>query len=325
MREAEADYLGLVQYVGPSVEDGLLDARKSAEALIGLDDAIRYFVGAQLSALHDADYEIPVRIQRGSWQAIIPDTIPELVLAALGIAGTTYLGKAAEKMAENDFQDASLRAVFRKALESIQWTIRIGKHLGTLAKRKFENVRWRSGNREVGIPNDAGEVLYIPAEYLELYERMPANVLVRMTSVVTEERTLEVIVRCGRREEVESVTAQHKAVFCPQAPAELFPELEHGASFEGDGVITRGNGNTNSLGFLYKGHILTCYPAEGSIVRFKQALFLNCHMRGTITREDKYGEVIEARPRIIFTEITPLEDEATRGDNQQSLFIDEES
>jgi hypothetical protein len=325
MDSNEREYLGLVQYVGPSVEAGYLDARKSAEALLGLDDALRHFIDAQSSELSGTEYEIPVLIQKGSWQAIIPDDVASWVITALGGGSTAYVVEAARSMAKNDFREVGLRQVFMKALEAIQWTIRIGKHLGTLAERRFEHVRWRNGNAEVGITNAAGDLLFVPREFLELYERMPARILVRITSVVTEERWLEVVVRRDGEDDVESVTFEHKAVFCPTDGDVLFPELGHGAAFDCEGLVTRGNENSNSLGFLYKGHILTCYPHEGSIVRFKDALFLESRIVGSITREDRYGEATEPRPKIIFTDVSPIEANPRSKGDQQPLFFDDET
>jgi len=325
MARDEREYLGFIQYVGPSVDSGYLDAKKSAQALLGLDEALRYFVGAQSSELANADYEIPVRIQRGSWQALIPHDIGDWLATALGVGATAYVVTAARQMAKNDFREVGLRQVFAKAIEAIQWTIRIGKHVGTLAKRTFDNVRWRNANTEVGILNAVGEVLFVPVEFLQFYERMPANVLVKITSVVTEERRLEVVLHRNERDEVESVSFEDKAVFCPEDTSILFPELEHGAPFDCEGLVTRGNENTNSLGFLYEEHILTCYPKEGSIVRFKSALFLKSRMKGTISRADKFGEPTEPRPKIIFTDVTPVEEEPISEDNQQPLFFDNEA
>jgi hypothetical protein len=51
------EYLGFVEFTGEGVDDGLLDARKQASALIGFDSSIRYFVGRQIPDLQNADYK----------------------------------------------------------------------------------------------------------------------------------------------------------------------------------------------------------------------------------------------------------------------------
>ena len=128
-------------------------------------------------------------------------------------------------------------------------------------------MRSRDNNTEIGVPNELGELLFMPADLIGSLEHMPAGLLSKMTSVVTNNQRLEVVVHRDGQDEVESVTLDDKAVFCPETSSVMFPELEHGASFESDGLVTRGNENSNSIGFSYRDHILTCYPAEGSIVR----------------------------------------------------------
>lgn len=322
--DENTEYLGYIQYSGISVEQGYLDARKSAEALLGIDEALRYFVGRQSQELSKVDYEIPVRIRQGSWQALIPHDIPSWIMTVLGIGVTAYVTTAATKMAENDFRDASLRQLFQKAILAIQWFIRIGKHLGSITKRTFENVKWRNGNTEVGIPNEKGIYLYIPIEYYKFYEHVPVNILYKIASIVTLERRLDIVVRLDNHDETESVEYQHKDIFCP-VDSVLFPELEHGKEVTLDGIVTRGNENANSIGFQYNGHILTCFPSDGSIVRFKPALFLFSRINGTVTRSDKFGNPIELRPKIIVSSVTPIEQEGIITNLQPLLFnIDEE-
>ena len=40
----QAEYIGLIRYRGKSLKKGYLDARKSAEVLIGFDESLRYFI-----------------------------------------------------------------------------------------------------------------------------------------------------------------------------------------------------------------------------------------------------------------------------------------
>ena len=61
------EYLGFLEYPGEQVAAGLLDARKSARALIGFDHALRFFLEREHPALRDVDFEIPVRVRTGSW------------------------------------------------------------------------------------------------------------------------------------------------------------------------------------------------------------------------------------------------------------------
>jgi hypothetical protein len=73
------------------------------------------------------------------------------------------------------------------------------------------------------------------------------------------------------------------------------------------GEVTRGNETTNTMGFRYNEHILTASPKTGSIVRFKECLFLEADIFGSISRLDENGEIKAKRPKIIFTDIKPIE------------------
>jgi hypothetical protein len=132
----------VIRYCGQLVEDGLLDARKSAQALYGFDEAVRFFAICQSSEFKDIDFDLPVRIRQGSWEALIPDAIFWLkatVGTAVGAAATAYSIKAAQKMAEHDFDNIGLKTVLKKSLEAIQWVINhptamfVGNHRSHIA------------------------------------------------------------------------------------------------------------------------------------------------------------------------------------------------
>jgi hypothetical protein len=289
-----------------------MDARKSAQALLGFDESVRFFVGYQDRRLKDIDYEMPVRIRQGSWEALIPATIGHWVMTAGGLGATAYAVKAAQKMADHDFHDVGLGVVFQKALRGMQWTVRIGKHLGDITVRTFYDVRWRRNNSEVGIIGPEGTYLYVPKEYLEMYIASSPNLLAKIAALVEEERTLAIGVldESGGAHE-EKLPNRFKRIFAPDLEGDeelLFPELEHGMPVALEGDVTRGNETSNTLGFKYRDHILTCHPVEGSIVRFKSALFRRGRIHGTITRLDDFGRIAARKPRIEFTKIESFED-----------------
>ena len=299
--------LGYLKYSGKLVEDGYFDARKSAKALLGFDEALRYFICQELPEFKDTEYEIPVKIQKGSWEALIPDTIEKWILAGGGITATTYLSTAAKKMAENDFKDLSITKIFMKSLKSIQWFIRIGKHVGSLRKRSFEKVRWSEGNKEVGIPNENNEYLFVPKKYVDQYGKANPHILSKLADLVEEDRELVIgVIEEGEISE-ERLPCSHKYYFTEELSEIMFPELVHGQYVELEGSTTRGNENSNNIGFRYKDHILTCYPLEGSIVRYKNALFERCRICGRISREDKFGKISLRRPNIIFSELVSID------------------
>lgn len=305
--EQEEGQLGYVKYSGELVKDGYLDARKSALALLGLDEAVRFFVFQQAPELRTTDFEFPVKVKKGSW---------EIVIGGILLA---YGAKAAQKMAENDFKDIGLKDVFKKALSAIQWMIRIGKHMGDVTIKKFENVKFKDNNSLIGIKNSQGDFLYVPKEFLEFYASASPTLLKKITEVVEEERTLSVGIYDGNAVIEETVTRRHRQIFTNEVeePGEvIFPDLEHGHAVILEGELTRGNETSNTVGIGYRGHILTGIPEVGSIVRFKSSLFLRCRVYGRVSREDEKGRLDARRPRIIFTRIESLESD----DDYHQLF-----
>lgn len=305
--EREEQQLGYVKYSGELVKHGYLDARKSAQALLGVDEAVRFFVFQQAPELRAVDFEFPVMVKKGSWEIVIGG-----VLLAYG-------AKAAQKMAENDFKDVGLQDVFRKALSAIQWMIRIGKHMGDLTIKRFENVKFKDNNALVGVRNSQSEYLYVPKEFLDFYASASPVLLKKMSEVVEEERSLSIGIYDGQTVIEETVTRRHRQIFTHEIEEQgdvLFPEFEHGQSIVLEGELTRGNEMTNTVGIGYQGHILTGLPEVGSIVRFKPSLFLRCRVYGRVSREDEKGHLDARRPRIIFTRIEPLESD----DGNEQLF-----
>ncbi len=266
----EEKYIGYIKYEGDLVEDGLMDARKQALALIGFDTAIRYFIEKQAPEFRNLDFEIPVRVKKGSWEALIPETIAGWVQAGLGVVATAYFTKAAQKMAENDFKDEGITDLFKKSLGAITWFVKIGKHMGDVTIRAFENTKFSENNTLIGIQNSKGEYLYVPKYILDMYVTCNPKLLEKIAGNIEEGRELKIgTISDGKIVEV-SVSLMEKMIFCEEEAEEnedvLFPELVHGDNVSLDGEVTRENKTSNSMGFKYQDHILTAYPESGSIV-----------------------------------------------------------
>lgn len=319
------EYIGLIRYKGKPLKDGYFDARKSAQALLGFDEALRFFVGKQDSELSKIDYEIPVRIRKGTWEALIPQDIATYIKPVLILIATAYAASAAGKMAQNDFKNVGFVSLFKKAIQAMQWVLKIGKHLGSLTKQSlkqsYEKMKFRKNNTEIGIQNNDGEYLYVPKMFLDYIEHMPANILDKLASLVTEKIELEVVVYDEKKDVSESLGMTHKNIFCPEVEELILPELKHGEEVKLKGHVTRGNEPQNSIGLFYKDHILTCIPKEGSIVRFKSSLYVESEIIGVITREDKFGKITEKKPKIKFSELKPLERDISEKP-QPGLFDD---
>lgn len=315
MDEIEQEEIGFMKFSGNAVSSGVIDAGSAGIALIGLDEAIRFFNEKQSPEFAKLSYEIPVRTTEGSWIAWILGTV------ALGGGAFTlsYLKKAGEKMAENDFKEIGLKDVLKKSINAIQYLIKLVKHTKRLQGWDTKNISWRNNNSEIGISNTSGEVIYLPIEYFRWFESLPPHVVSKITSVVAQERSLSIGFLQDNQFEEVTVNIDEKNYFVSNETdideEYLFPELKHGDIVKLEGKLTRGNESSNSIGFEYESHILNCIPENGSIRRYKPALFLRCIVHGTITRMSKQRMVSEKRPTIIIQNIIPLEE-----DDRYNLF-----
>lgn len=318
MEETKDKILAYIAYEGELVKDGYLDAKKAGQTLIGLDELIRYFMYQEFPQIKNIEFEIPILVKKGSWWTQIPDNI-DLILAktmtywAIG----NYASSALAEIAKNDFKDVSLRKLISKAFHSIVSVVRLAKHLGTLNVRRFDNVKFKDENQLIGIENENREIIWLEPEILELYSNCPVTIFTKIAQLVEEERELIIGVKDEKPEE-EKIALNHKSIFVHTKEDDeiLFPELKHNDYVELNGHTTRGNEKTNTIGFLYEGHILTCYPNTGNIKEHKSALFSNCVLKGFVDRLDKEGNVNEKRPRINYIQI----DITDNLDNQTKLF-----
>lgn len=306
---SEQPPLGFIRYSGKLVEDGLMDARRQAQALLGFDAALRFFIEERLPQAHDLEFEIPVQVREGSWEALVPTTVGAWLQTGLGVALTAYAAKAAQTIAQNDFKDATTRDIFQRALQGIQWFARIGKHVGDVTIRKFEAVVFGDAGETIGIPNSHGEMLQVLKEYLDLYVKCPPRLLEPIVRNVEEGRvlTLGAIVE-GQMTEV-GVSTRDKAIFCSDVEDDadvLFPDLVHGQRVELVGEVTRENKTATSMGFKYEGHILTSYPISGDIIPYKPLLFLQCRLYGYVDRIDESGRAVARRPKLRFERLEPV-------------------
>ncbi|NMH66005.1 hypothetical protein, partial [Shewanella salipaludis] len=239
----EEKYLGYIKYDGKLVENGLMDARKQAQALLGYDAALRYFVGKQAPELRNLDFEIPVRIKKGSWEALIPETVVGWMQAGLGVVATAYFTKAAQKMAEKDFADFGIADIFKKAVEAVKWFARIGTHMGDVSIRKFEKTKFSDDNLLIGICNDKGDYLYIPKSIFDLYISSSPRLLEKIAENITEGRGLKIgTFHDGEPDEV-TIDITNKAIFCKDEDEDaddvVLPELVHGDTVVLEGEVTR--------------------------------------------------------------------------------------
>jgi len=306
--------VGYLKYKGSLVEKGVIDARSAGTALVGLDEAIRFFNSRQSSEYAKIEYEIPVHIEEGSWVAI--------VLSGAALVGGTfalgYVKKAGEIMAENDLKRIGLADVFKKSFSALSDLVKLAKHTGKSKDWDLENIVWRNNNKEVGIYNNAGELVFIEVEHIKWFKAMPASLMPKMTDPIRENRTLAIGINTPDGFEEQEVNNSQKHIFSKTEEDEdfdefIFPEIAHGDEVKLEGKLTRGNEQSNTVGFEYKGHILNCIPEEGNIVRYKPALFLRCIIEGSAIRHSKKRLNPDRKPTIIVRNIIPLAMEYQNG------------
>lgn len=309
---SQTNYLGYLKYEGRLVADGLMDARKQAKALLALDSALRHFVIQQVPDMAGVEFEIPVRVRQGSWEALIPESAAGWLQAGAGIVATAYFTTAANKMAEKDFKNVGFTDVFRKSLEAIKWFAKIGNHVGDLTIRSFANVRFTDDNALVALPNASGEYMYVPVNMLEFYTSSNPKLLESLVENVEDGRELVIGTFTKSGSDEVTIGTNEKGIYCPDSTPEadiLLPELIDGQNVVLEGEVTHENKTSNSMGFLYRGNVVTAYPVSGSIVPYKPLLFLKCRLYGTVSRRDNKGGSSAKRPKLFFSRIEPLEQE----------------
>lgn len=321
----EEKYIGYLKYSGKSVDQGFMDIRKSSEALLGFDEILRFFLIKEDHSLKSIDFEIPVKIRKGSWEMVIPEIIDKLftptgvITTVLGTYATITAKKAAEKGLINTGAAKDIKATFRVALRSAQWAIKIGSHVGSLAIKEFKTGMINQATQEVEILNENKESLRVPKKYLDIYRECPNKLFSRSAGVIEPDRVLELGVFDGEKIEKVSISERQKNIYYTEKEDNdndiIFPELKHNQFVELEGEITRATESMNTIGFRYMEHTLICKPSKGSIADFKQRviskmdnhLFPRVKLIGIVDRTGEKVDFKEKRPQIIFSDIVPLE------------------
>jgi hypothetical protein len=318
------EYIGYIKYEGEGVENGIFDARKSAKALLGFDQAIRYFAAKEEPYLLNKDYELPVEIKKDSWDIYLP-------LGVLSLAAVKYATKTAEKAATDGLFEIGLskdiQKIFLGAMVSMQWVVKIAKHAGSFKKDLQIEHNLEENKVEIKGINDKSSLL-VPRKYFEQYKSCPENILDKLAENINDDRVLKI--GSFHQEEVKEVEINQnsKSIFYNEAQNKededdtICPELQDGKYVELEGTITKVNEKANTLGFQYKDYILTIEPANNNVTEYKgqilsdeiKHIFRKAKISGIVSRIGKRGEFLK-KPRIIFNSLTPIEEE-----KEKSLF-----
>lgn len=317
---ARRSSLGYIKLDGKSVENGVLDARKTAYALTGAELLLKAILVRKVPELENLEFELPVYIEEGSLVINIPDNFASLVYggAVLSLGGLAviwakeYLKEAGKLMAQHDWKDAGLGTVMQGVLGLAQDAVRLTKHVGKLGIKEFPSVEINIKSKMIGVKNEKGEVQFFHKSALEEFHRFGPNSFKRLGRLVQVERELVIGIVDGNNNVEERISEREKYLFVPpdeSLESPLFPEMVHDAPVSLEGYATRGTLTTNSIGFKYNSHILTCRPREGSIVRFRNALFTKCQIRGSVDRHYESAAYLSKKPQIIFDTLNPIEPE----------------
>lgn len=303
----EKAIVGYLKYEGASVQDGIMSAEDIVSSLDGFNHAIQFYLKKVNPRYENVKLDIPVKIQQGCVEYIIP-----LLIWGVG----AYVTGAITQVAQNDFKNVTSKDIFLFPIKCISHVIKITKHLGRV--EKSPKIHFSVQDSFVTIYNDMGHHITVPKEIFNLYIETPSHLLTKMANIVNSERILEIgYVDEEYHVQKETISSSEKHIFASvDDEEEILPELVHGTNVEIEGEITKGNSSTNKLGIKYKEKILTCIPSQDDIKRYKECIFRKCKIYGIVDRTDEFGNITEKKPKIIFHKLVPIEDPFA----QPSLF-----
>lgn len=329
----KSETIGYISYGGDAIEYGVFDARQSAIALLGFDKVMRYCIIVNNPELEGVNFDFPVQVKGGSWMIEIPSNIGDIIkIIEIGggtVALSTYFVTLAKKAAEEGFFETGpakdVKKIIQSAIRLFQWFIRIRKHLKG-EKPKHENMIIDTQNNMVSLEKD-GVKLDVPIDVYRQYYNVPTDFFDGISESINENVSLTVAA-CNDNGEIEkeriSYTERPYFYTSKENPSvQLFPELKNGDYVELDGDITRNNNKTNTIGFEYKGHILTCIPENNQqLTKFKNQIisqnenkiFASATIYGYVSRDKN-----DMRPKVIFDRIVP-KDKDINIQHQQKLL-----
>lgn len=134
---ADEDYLAYFKYKGELVQDGYLDTRKAAPALQGIDEVMRYFLIQMNGSLLEINFEVPIGLRMGLWEAIIPNQFNDRLMKAIHIQSGSYGIKLVNQLAENVYKDVKAKNIVKEAIKSIKWVLKIAQARGIFGRQKI--------------------------------------------------------------------------------------------------------------------------------------------------------------------------------------------
>lgn len=310
----ENDKIWYLKYSGELVKDWSFDMRKSAEALIWFDEMLRYFISKEEPLLSNVKFELPVNINKGSWEIVL--------FAWLWPFIVSFANKAWKDWFLETWPAKDWYKILQWALSSIKWIIRIRNHVW----EKDKTINWvKIGkNNEILIPNESWEYISVPKKIYDYYKEFPEKIFQKNTKLIEKDRILEIwSIENWEMKEVK-ITENEKNYFYEEDENEIvLPELVDWEYVELEGEITRTTESTNNIWLKYKWHTLICKPQDKSLAFFKDKIvsfdethfFSKVIIKGFVNRINNEWWFKEKKPTIFFIDIENIE-----SNNKSSLF-----
>lgn len=328
-----------IKFEGEDIVDGVLGARDSINALEGFDTLMRGLLEREIPELKSIQYDIPVKIQEGSWELSIPENIFEIagfvkkcgIPDLIGVSFFVYIMRMASIAADKGLLETGLARDLKKvipfAFEKIVWLVRYVKHLGCF--EKTPDVSFAEDSRWVVIRNKEGRTLKFPYECLDFVMHCPKNAFYELVKPVNTKRRLRIAYKKDRQWHDEVIHDDERQLFVEEPSEEdELPELVDGIVTVVDGLIVRANEKDQSIGLQYHDHVITCKPGKGfTLASFKAAIIsghsgrlYQTHVRitGLVERVTVDGRY-KTKPRIFINKMEPI-DEGVNGMIQATLL-----
>ena len=331
------DYIGYFKYYGPSIKNGLFDAKEAAIALNGFDEVFRYFLVKEDPFFEKIDFNLPVKIQEGSWGIISPEDIANFITVKNAFSGlayitlATYLAKTASIAAKEGLLKTpaikDVSAIFRKTYQTIQWVVKYISHVKGFNKIIEHPIFKKEGL--IAVKNDDGEELLIPYEILSLVEKCSPALFKHLAIIVSPSQALEIGFSIDGKLETVTISEHNRSLFCPEEKMEdtSLPELRDGEVVTLLGVVTKANETAQTIGFSYKNRVITCKPEAGKeLADFKESLISSnqkhfyapkIRMTGVVDRKKACND--KDQIHITFSSLE-AEDDISDDDQNPSLF-----
>lgn len=315
MDEVENKNFNFIKLEGERFRDGNVTISDIRDVIDGLEKTAKYFISTDYPSISKNDYEIEVRLEAGSlvaWLIGIAFTGGVGVATAFGVA---YAKKAGETLATNDIGEKTTADILAPAVQKMKSTARIAKHVGGMAKQRFDTARIIDKDT-IYIPNERGEELRVSQQELDTYVRAPKDIYKKLTNVL-DDKTQLYIGEAGETTKSDTIVeldGSSKQYFGSTDAVDdgiLFPEWQHGETLTLTGELRRANTNTGTLGFFYEGHTITSSLYQMEIRDIKDSLFdKEVEIVATVTRTQKKLDAEDdlKKPKLEIKKITTIGD-----------------